>query len=155
MNVGNRFKARQRMSLGYAGVHFKVAGVGSFQVIKSKLATGRGIQSTSRIAGNKSLFEVRGLVVHRQPTRGDSILLRKGVWLKVCHPTLEQPGGLVNTARRTGDATTVFYPWPLGRTRSPSSRVPVGSLLLRNCLFPTAKGTKWRRRRARWSRWRM
>ncbi len=84
------------MSLGYAGAHFKVDGVGSFQVIKSKLATGRGIQSTSRIAGNKPLFEVRGSSIANQ--QGDSILLKKGVWLKVSHPTLAQPGGLVNTA---------------------------------------------------------
>lgn len=45
--------------------------------------------------------------IANQP-RGDSILLRKGVWLKVGHPTLEQPGGLVNTARRTGARNNCF-----------------------------------------------
>jgi hypothetical protein len=140
MNVGNRFKARQRMSLGFAGVHFKVDGVGSFQVIKSMLATGRGIQSTSRIAGNKSLFEVRGLVVHRQPTRGDSILLRKGVWLKVSHPTLEQPGGLVNTARRTGARNNCFLSVAPGSDKVTIKLGPSGIPPFTELLVPYSKG---------------
>jgi hypothetical protein len=140
MNVGNRLKARHRMSLGYGVVLFKVDGVGSFQVIKSKLATGRGIQSTSRIAGNKSLFQVRGLVVHRQPRRGDSILLRKGVWLKVCRPTLEQPGGLVNTARRTGARNNCFLSVAPGSDKVTIKSGPSGIPPFTELLIPYSKG---------------